>query len=202
MQAVVSSNAIATTIVSILHIWVTVVVGLLAFGAAGLAASSFLADRRLSIMTAPMFGIALWPLATLALYVGCPPEFALAFDHAGRLALVGLVILGLLLAPVDRVFLDAARRLLVVVAIFSAVVGPVVMIASLVRGEPALLYLDGADHVVYSIMADWFRSNPPQMSINGVVGPAFNDPTNPYISWSYLEFEVEPRGGAFSYMAL
>jgi hypothetical protein len=202
MQAVVSDNAIAMTIVSILHSLITVVVGLLAFGAAGLAASSFLPDRRFSIMAAPFFGIALWSLAALALYVGCPPGFTLAFDHAGLLALAGLAILGLLLVPADRASLDAARRFLIVVAIFGAFVGPVVMIASLVRGEPALLYIDGADHPAYSTMADWFRSHPPQMVIDGAVGPAFNDPTNPYISGNHLQFETDPRGGAFAYMAL
>ena len=197
-----SNNAIATTILLILHSWVTVVVGLLAFGAAGLAASSFLPDRRLSIMAAPLLGIALWSLAALALYVGCPPGFALAFDHASLLALAGLVILGLLLVPVDRTSLDAARRFLIIVVIFSAFVGPVVMIATLVRGEPALLYIDGADHPAYSTMADWYRSHPPQMVIDGSVGPAFNDSTNPYISGNHLQFETDPRGGAFSYMAL
>jgi hypothetical protein len=197
-----ASTATATTGMSILHVWMSVFVGLVAFGAAGLAASSFLPDRRLSIMAAPLLGVALWSLTTLALYVGCPPGLALGFDHAGLLALAGLVILGFLLVPFDRASLDATWRFLVVVAIFSAFVGPVVMIASLVRGEPALLYLDGADHAAYACMADWYRSHPPQMVIEGVVGPAVNDPTNPYVSGADLQFETDPRGGAFSYMAL
>jgi hypothetical protein len=197
-----ASTATATTGMSILHVWMSVFVGLVAFGAAGLAASSFLPDRRLSIMAAPLLGVALWSLTTLALYVGCPPGLALGFDHAGLLALAGLVILGFLLVPFDRASLDATWRFLVVVAIFSAFVGPVVMIASLVRGEPALLYLEGADHASYAAVADWYRSHPPQMVIEGVLGPAVNDPTNPYVDWVHLELETDPRGGAFSYLAL
>jgi hypothetical protein len=201
MSAVVSS-AMATTVGSILHVWMTVVVGLATFGVAGLAATGFLSDRRVSMAAAPLAGIALWPLATLVLYVGCPPGFALGFDSAGRFALAGLAVLAFLLVPLNRASFDVAWRFLAIVVIASVIIAPVVMIASVDRGEPALLYLDGADHTAYSTMADWYRSHPPQMVIEGIVGPAVNDPKQPYTSGVQLLFEADVRGGAFAYLAL
>jgi hypothetical protein len=201
MDALVG-QAVATKIVPILHVWMTVLLGLITFGIAGLAATAFLADRRVSMMAAPLAGIALWPLATLALYVGCPPELALNFDSAARFSLAALGILSFLLVPLNRSSFDAAWRSLAIVAIASVIIAPIVMMATLDRGEPALLYLDGADHIGYAMMADWYRSHPPQTVVEGVVGPAVNDPTQPYVSGIQLNFETDVRGGAFAYLAL
>src|SRR5262245_909373 len=196
-------DAIEVKIFPILHAWITVFTGLIAFGAAGLAATTFLPDRRVSMMAAPLAGIALWPLATLALYVLCNSTFALGFGSAARIALTVLLISGLLLLPRDRDSFGVAWRFLAVVAVAS-LVAPIVMAASVYRGEPALLYLDGADHTVYATLADWYRSHPPQsMPVgSGIVGPAIADPTQPYSSWVALVFEVGTRGGAYAYQAL
>src|SRR5262245_4153610 len=196
-------DAIEVKIFPILHAWITVFTGLIAFGAAGLAATTFLPDRRVSMMAAPLAGIALCPFASLALYVSCNSTFALGFDSAARIALTVLLISGLLLLPRDRDSFGVAWRFLAVVAVAS-LVAPIVMAASVYRGEPALLYLDGADHTVYATLADWYRSHPPQsMPVgSGTVWPAIADPTQPYSSWVALVFEVGTRGGAYAYQAL
>ncbi len=194
--------AMTTSFVPILHVWLTAFIGLVTFAVAGMAATSFLSDRRVSVMAAPLAGIALWPLSTLALYVGSPPGFGVDFDSAARFALAALVILAFLLVPLNRAFFAAAWRFLAIVAIVSAIIAPIVMIASVERGEPALLYFDGADHGAYSKMADWYRLHSPQMVIKGAVGPAVNDPTQPYLSAAQLLFEADVRGGAFAYVAL
>ena len=197
-------DAIAVKISPILHAWITVFTGLIAFGAAGLAATTFLPDRRVSMMAAPLAGIALWPLATLALYVSCSSTFALGFDSAARIALAVLFILGLLLLPRDRDSFGAAWRFLAIVAVASLIIAPIVMAASVDRGEPASLYLEGADQSAYAALADWYRSHPPQTMPVGsaIVGPATADPTQPYLSFVALVFEVGTRGGAYAYQAL
>ena len=170
MNALVG-DAVATKIVPILHVWMTAFVGLIAFGAAGLAAITFLPDKRVSMMAAPLAGIALWPLATLALYVSCNPTFALGFDLAARIALAALLILSLWLLPRDRSSFGAVWRFLAIAAVASLIIAPIVMAASVDRGEPALLYLEGADHTVYAALADWYRSHPPQtMPVGGLLG--------------------------------
>lgn len=196
-------DAIAAKISPVQHTWITVFTGLIAFGAAGLAATTFLPDRRVSMMAAPLAGIALWPLATLALYVSSYPTFPLSFDQAARIALAALLVLGLLLLPRDRGLFEAAWRFLAIVAVASFVIAPIVMAASVYRGEPALLYLDGADHTGYAVAADWYRSHSPQTVMpDGTVGPAIADPTQPYPSGVQLMFEVGTRGGAYAYQAL
>jgi hypothetical protein len=196
-------DVIAARIFPILHVWVTVFTGLIAFGVAGLAATTFLPDRRVSMMAAPLVGIALWPLATLAIWVSSYPTFPLSFDSAARIALAVLLILSLLLLPRDRGLFGVAWRFLAIVAVASLTVAPVVMAASLIRGEPAFLYLDGADHTGYAVAADWYRSHAPQtVMVDGTVGPAIADPTQPYPSGVQLMFEVGTRGGAYAYQAL
>jgi hypothetical protein len=190
------------TVGPILHVWMTVFAGVMAFGAAGLAATTFLPHKHLSLMAAPLAGIALWPLATLALYVGMPPALALSFDSAAYLAMSVLVLLGFLLIWLSGITFGAAWRSLATVAAACAIVAPIMMMASIDRGEPALLYVDGTDHMGYSHVADWFRSHTPQPVIAGTVGPAVADPSQPYSAWPHLEVTTEPRGGAFAYLAL
>jgi hypothetical protein len=192
----------AAKVVPILHVWMIAFVGLVAFGAAGSAAITFLSDRRVSMMAAPLAGIALWPLATLALYAGAPLEIKLSFDSAARFAWVALVLLSCLLIWLNGVSFAAAWRSLATIAAVSLIIAPIVMVAWVDRGEPALLLVAGADHPSYAAMADWYRSHSPQMVIDGIVGPAVPDPKQPYINFAELVLTADVRGGAFAYLAL
>jgi hypothetical protein len=78
------------------------------------------------------------------------------------------------------------------------------MIASVDRGEPALLFTHGGDQMGYSHVSDWLRAHPPQSLApgGGPIGPAVEDPSQPYSAWPHLMLTTETRAGAFAYLAL
>jgi len=198
-------EAVTATTVPILQAWATVFTGVIAFGAAGLGVTTFLPEKPVALMAAPLAGVALWPLATLALYVAFPDGFALTFDKAALFSLAALVLLGLLLTWRSGLSLATTWHSVTIIALFCMILAPVVMTASIIRGEPALLYFDGSDHPFYAYMADWFRSHPPQMYMPGpatVVGPAVADPSQPYSAYPHLMLTAATRSGSFAYLAL
>jgi hypothetical protein len=188
-------------LISFIHVWITAFVGLVVFGAAGLSATNFLPAKKLSILAAPLAGICLWTLTTLAIYVGTPGLGA-GFDVAAQAALVVLLLLSLLFAWINGINLRSVCLGLAVAAIACLVIAPIMMAASIDRGEHAVLYVDGADHFGYSHLADWMRSHAPQTGSFGKIGPAVADRTQPYSAWPYLELTTEPRAGASAYLAL
>jgi hypothetical protein len=194
-------DVVASTILPIGHAWMTAFVGIIAFGVAGLSATTFLPNRQTSTMAAPLAGIPLWALATLAFYVATPPHFDLRFDSAAVIALAALALLSFWLAWLKGIVLGVVWRPLAVAAIFCLVVAPVTMMASIDRGGPA--FLNGTD-IVYPHLADWIRSHSPQMLKDGggVVGPAVADPMQPYSAWPHLMLTVSTRWGAPAYLAL
>ena len=186
----------------IVYSWAATFVGLLAFTSTGLMVAIFLPVKT-RLMGAPLAGIAIWPMASLAVYV----ETRLPFDTASWLAMGALTVVGGLLTCSRGISIGEIWRALAAIAAVSALIGPITMAAWIHRGEPALLYVDGTDHLGYSMVADWIRSHGPQTlsgSPSGVatIGPAVADPATPYTSWPELMFEAGPRGGAFAYLAI
>jgi hypothetical protein len=188
-------------VMSFIHAWITALLGLIAFGVAGLSATSFLPEKQLSILAAPLAGICLWTLTALAIYVGTP-GLGVSFDIAAQTAFVALLLLSVLLAWINGISARSAWLSLAVAAIACLVIAPIMMAASIDRGEHAVLYVDGADHVAYAHLADWMRSHAPQSGSTGSVGPAVADPAQPYSAWPYLLLTTEPRAGSFAYLAL
>src|SRR5438105_4415535 len=95
-------HVLASDIMPIIHVWMTAFVGLITFGVAGLAATTFLPQKQLSMMAAPFAGISLWTLATLAIYVGSP-GLTVSFDVAARVAWATLLLLSILLALINGI---------------------------------------------------------------------------------------------------
>jgi len=92
-----ASRRIAVTplqhLVNILLPWAVTFAGVALFGAVGAGVASFLPRPHAVWLSAPLIGIALWPLATLALYVALPPASQLSFDIAAKAAFGVLIIL-------------------------------------------------------------------------------------------------------------
>jgi hypothetical protein len=186
---------------SFIHVWISAFIGLVVFGAAGLSATNFLPEKKLSILAAPLAGICLWTLTTLAIYAGTP-GVGVSFDVAAQIAFVVLLLLSLLFAWINGINLRSVCLSLAVAAVACLVIAPIMMAASIDRGEHAVLYVDGADHFGYSHLADWMRSHAPQTGSFGKIGPAVADRTQPYSAWPYLELTTEPRAGASAYLVL
>jgi hypothetical protein len=67
--------------------------------------------------------------------------------------------------------------------------------ASIRNGGPSLLYAEGTDQLGYAHVADWIREHRPQIQPRA-------DPAVPYESMPNIVFELDPRIGAFTLVAI
>lgn len=151
-------------------------------------------DRlRYPLFVAPLAGLLGVLPVTLGLYVLLKLPLALA----------GIAAIGLMLAAgAAALWLERPAVRWRAIAGCFAVAGLAcafavfwVMASTVRAGGPALVYLDGTDHLGYAYLADW---------LNGhlVTQPPVLDPGRPYDSWPALLFQTDPRFGSFALVAL
>jgi hypothetical protein len=74
--------------------------------------------------------------------------------------------------------------------------------AAIKNGAPSIMYFDGTDHLGYANVADWMRDHMAWPGgISGIDGPRA-DPAHPYESLPNLLLVIDPRSGAFGFLAL
>ncbi len=151
-------------------------------------------DRlRYPLLVAPMAGLLCGLLATLILYVQAKLPLATAGTCAGAVLLVASGVTFFLDRP------DVGLRQVGIFLAVAIVVGGLsvacVMQSTVREGGPALVYVDGTDHVGYATMADWLNGH--RITELPVV-----DPARPYESWPALIFQIDPRFGSYALLAL
>ncbi len=157
------------------------------------AVAPFSREVRYAALVAPLAGILVLTLATVAFYV----IGIVAFDRAAVASLVLTLVVSLVLV-IRRPPRVARRELLVGAGLLLGLAGVAVYFttaASLRLGSTATLYMDGTDHVLYANVADWFRAH-------AVVNDPVADPLRPYMSWPNFMLENDPRAGSYAFLGL
>lgn len=179
-----------------LHEFVFALGLLLLFGLCGAGAvASFVSKLRYGYLSAPLAGLLLVTLGSLAFYV----ILGLGFRYAAALA-----ILACASTSVARHWSARSRwaqlswgQLVGQVAAPIVLVGALVLTvdaATLSAGGLAFSYGDGTDHGGYAQIADWLLAHGPK--------PPVATETLPYQSWPALMAAADPRFGSFGLLAI
>lgn len=147
------------------------------------------------------FGFLAAPFAGLLLMA-----FGSAFSYnvLGLPLLIGFLVTGVLgLAGTVWILRRAGVRVrwrplivpLVATLLLAGAVTAITVSTSIMLGHPGIQYSHSTDHLGYAHLADWITAHPPSER------PRAN-PAVPYESWPALLFDIDPRMGAFSTLAL
>ncbi len=173
--------------------WLIVLAILCGLGLAGSFATFCFEDCfKFRALTAPMFGVLFLSLGTMTVYV----VLRVPVKTAGLVTLLGLWSISAITIYLAR----GRRRLrlsitaLILTLAVSAILTAVETASSIKFGEPSLLILDGADHLNYSQVVDWLLAH--RVTQAPQVGPDL-----PYESIVNLLYAVDPRFGAYGFLA-
>lgn len=157
------------------------------------ALSPFQKWLRYPALMAPLSGILVVTLVSLSIYTLCKLSFLHSVIAAVGLSLATSTASWIFARPVIR-FRESICPLLIGLLVIAAAVW-FTTITSTRLGEATFLYVDGTDHLGYAHLADWIISH-------RVTEIPATDPAKPYESWPALLFQIDPRFGSFSFLAL
>lgn len=147
---------------------------------------------------APLAGLVLMPISTLALHVGLGIALARSGVAAAVLLAGASLFIGLAGRPreLDAGAVGRAALRGVIAVLFTAAWSVWwVMPADRFFGGPGLMYVHGTDHLGYAHIADWMQMH------QGNIGATL-DPTDWYASWPSLLYAMDPRFGSFTLLSL
>lgn len=148
---------------------------------------------RYPLLVAPMAGLLCVLLVTMGLYVQAKLSLPVAGAWAIAAMLAASAVSCFMYPPdirINRILIG-----LVVVIILSGFSVSCVMKSTVRAGGPALVYLDGTDHLGYTHLGDWLNNH-------RITNPPVLNQAQPYASWPVQMFQNDPRFGSFAYMAL
>ncbi len=152
----------------------------------------WLHERRFLFMLSGLVGLLLTSTVSLGFYVLLGMPMAVAIVASAILcALASCAAMWRLRPslPGNDLIVGLLALLLV-----SAFVTTTCCFATISNGGPSVVCLDGSDQLGYAHIADWLLKH-------RVVDAPRNDPSFPYESWPAVLFWMDPRAGAFSYIA-
>jgi hypothetical protein len=156
------------------------------------AVAPFRGQLAYPLAQAPLAGLVLAPLATLAVMVGLTVELRWAAAAAGAALIAG----SLAAAGAGRGGGPASWRVPLGLAVpLAAAAVFFVTRVDLFFGSPGLNYAHGTDHLGYAHVADWLQRPPRNVGLT----PA---PEDWYSSFPQVIFLGDPRFGSFGYLAL
>lgn len=167
---------------------------LVLLGGCGWVAVAPFRDRlSFPLLVAPLAGLLGVLPVTLGLYVLLKLPLATAGVGAIGALLAASALAWWLEPPAARP--PAGVASLVAAALVTGLAVGWVLAATVRAGEPALVYVDGTDHLGYAYLADWLNTHL-------ITQPPVADPARPYESWPALLFQTDPRFGSFALVAL
>jgi hypothetical protein len=176
------------------HEWLFVIATSLGFSVAGgFAIIPFRRHFPFAFLLAPMFGIILVTLGSLAFYILLNLSFQFSFllSATGCAAATALATWAAGLRPHAR---SLVLPLLVLVVVSAAATKT--DLATTVRFDsPSILYMDGTDHVFYTHAANWLLSN----RISAFV---HLDQDDPFQTWIFTTFVANPRASSYAFFAI
>lgn len=172
--------------------WVFTLLAVATLALVGLpVAIPFRGEHRFLLLLAPMLGLITLPMAVAAIYI-----FAkVSLLTAAIAALAVMSAVSIAAAFRWRPFRPGDLSILPLVLFVSAIAAVLSSYAAIHAGATSITFIDGSDHAGYGHPADWLINH-------GIARRPLVSPDVPYESWPQLMLSLDPRLGAFVFVAL